>query len=144
MLYDAASEPAAGTVSALRAAYDEQLAAVFELTDVETAAAETGIAPETLAAIDAGESPNVTVQEAAAILALDPERPDADAIVYELRDHLLMGMTTGVLDVDTIASRISVDLTGQEVQQALEGRTEMTLDQLAAIQHVIETQNDRS
>ena len=144
MLYDAASEPAAGTVSALRAAYDEQLAAVFESTDVETAAAETGIAPETLAAIDAGESPDVTVREAAAILALDPERPDADAIVYELRDHLLMGMTTGVLDVDTIASRISVDLTGQEVQQALEGRTEMTLDQLAAIQHVIETQNDRT
>ncbi len=143
MLYDAASEPAAGTVSALRAAYDEQLAAVFESTDVETAAAETGIAPETLAAIDAGESPEVTVREAAAILALDPERPDADAIVYELRDHLLMGMTTGVLDVDTIASRISVDLTGQEVQQALEGRTEMTLDQLAAIQHVIETQNDK-
>lgn len=143
MLYDAASEPAAGTVSALRAAYDEQLAAVLESIDVETAAAETGIASETLAAIAAGESPKVTVREAAAVLALDPERPDAEAIVFELRDHLLMGMTTGVLDVDTIASRISVDLTGQEVQQALEGRTEMTLDHLAAIQHVIETQNSK-
>ncbi|WP_138005051.1 DUF5791 family protein [Halalkalirubrum salinum] len=142
MLYDAASEPAAGTVSALRAAYDEQLAAVLESTDVEAAASETGIAAETLAAIAAGESPELTVREAVAVLALDPERPDADAIVYELRDHLLMGMTTGVLDVDTIASRIAIDLTGQEVQQALEGRTEMTLDHLAAIQHVIETQND--
>jgi hypothetical protein len=49
-----------------------------------------------------------------------------------------MGMTTGVLDVDTIAAEIDVDLTGQEVQQALEGRTEMTLTELAAIHRFID------
>jgi len=32
-----------------------------------------------------------------------------------------MGMATAVLDVDTIAAAIDADLTGQEVQQALEG-----------------------
>jgi hypothetical protein len=49
-----------------------------------------------------------------------------------------MGMTTAVLDVDAIAANLDVGLTGQEVQQAIEGRVEMTLPELAAIQSVIE------
>jgi hypothetical protein len=59
-------------------------------------------------------------------------------MVAEVRDHLLMGMATAVLDVDAIAAKIDADLTGQEVQQALEGRTAMTLGQLAEILAVIE------
>jgi hypothetical protein len=49
-----------------------------------------------------------------------------------------MGMATAVLDVDSIAAKIDADLTGQEVQQALEGRAAMTLGQLAEIIAVIE------
>jgi len=49
-----------------------------------------------------------------------------------------MGMATAVLDVDTIAAAIDADLTGQEVQQALEGARPMTLGQLAEIMAVIE------
>jgi hypothetical protein len=79
----------------------------------------------------------VTVADGAAVLALTTDR-EADAIVAELRDHLLIGMATAVLDVDTIAASIDADLTGQEVQQALEGRTAMTLGQLAEIMAIIE------
>ena len=49
-----------------------------------------------------------------------------------------MGMTTAVLDVDAVAAELDADLTGQEVQQAVEGRIAMTLPELAAIQSVIE------
>lgn len=103
----------------------------------EAVAEATTLDAETAAALADGEVPELAVEDAAAILALVDDR-DANALVFELRDDLLMGMTTAVLDVDTIAGAIDADLTGQEVQQALEGRTRMTLTQLAQIQSVIE------
>jgi hypothetical protein len=124
----------------LRAEYDALLQSVVETVGVDRIVAETDLSRETVEAIAAGEateSVELTVTEAAAILGLSEDVPDAEVVVLELRDHLLMGMTTGVLDVDTISAEIDVDLTGQEVQQALEGRTEMTLDELAAIHRFV-------
>jgi len=138
MLQDAAAQLSDPSPSALQTAYVELLQSTVETVGIETVADETGLEADRLDAILTGEKPDLTVEEAAAILAVDPDRPDADAIVFELRDHLLMGMTTAVLDVDTIAANIDVDLTAQEVQQAIEGRIEMTLPQLAAIQSVID------
>jgi len=138
MLHDAAEDVSEPTPSALRAAYEAALRSTIEAVGPETVAAETDVEADRIEALAAGDSPGLTVEEAAAVLAVDPEEPDAEAIVFELRDHLLMGMTTGVLDVDTIAATVEIDLTGQEIQQAIEGRTAMTLDQLAAIQSVID------
>ncbi|MFC7324712.1 DUF5791 family protein [Halorubrum rutilum] len=101
---------------------------VGDETDVDEAAIE--------AAAD-GDAAGLSVTDAAAIVAVTADR-DADAVVAELRDHLLMGMATAVLDVDTLAAGIDADLTGQEVQQALEGRAGMTLGQLAEVMAVIE------
>jgi len=138
MLHDAAEDVSEPTPSALRAAYEAALRSTIEAVGPETVVAETDVEADRIEALAAGDSPGLTVEEAAAVLAVDPEEPDAEAIVFELRDHLLMGMTTGVLDVDTIAATVEIDLTGQEIQQAIEGRTPMTLDQLAAIQSVID------
>ncbi len=105
---------------------------------------ETGLDQTSVDVVDDvganGESSGIadlSVTDGAAVVALTGDR-DADAIVAELRDHLLMGMATAVLDVDTIAASIDADLTGQEVQQVLEGRAAMTLGQLAEIMAVIE------
>jgi hypothetical protein len=54
-----------------------------------------------------------------------------------------MGMTTGVLDVDTLAAETGLDLSGQAIQQSLEGRRETTLTELAAIHRAIADRNDR-
>ncbi|KTG09710.1 hypothetical protein AUR64_08700 [Haloprofundus marisrubri] len=143
MLYDAAENPGSLTADELRAAYDDQLAAVVDDVGVETVAAESGVDRDRLAALSDGESPDLTLEEAAGVLAASDDYPDQEAIVLELRDHLLMGMTTGVLDVDTIASNVDADLTGQEVQQALEGRTAFSLDDLAAVHQFIAERNDR-
>ncbi|SFR33377.1 MULTISPECIES: DUF5791 family protein [Halorubrum] len=106
--------------------------------DTDRLAGEVGLTEADATAVRDGDIGDVTLTDAAAVLAAaDPDR-DADAIVAEVRDHLLMGMATAVLDVDAIAAKIDADLTGQEVQQALEGRTAMTLGQLAEILAVVE------
>lgn len=124
--------------AALQAAYEERIREAVVAVGVETVVDETKLDRETVTALADGESSELTVEEAAAVLALDSDR-DAETIVLELRDHLLMGMTTAVLDVDSIAANVDLDLTGQEVQQALEGRNRMTLAELAEIHSVIES-----
>jgi hypothetical protein len=142
MLHDAVENPAARTPAELRAAYEESLRTVVAAHGAAEVAAASGVEEATLSALAAGDSPELTVEEAAAVLAVDADVAAAD-IVFELRDHLLLGMTTGVLDVDTLASEAPLDLSGQEVQQAIEGRTSMTLGQLAAIQHTVAARADR-
>jgi len=140
MLYDAADDPGELAPDALRRAYEAQLRAVVESVGAGAAAA-SGVDAGRIEALDDGPVPDLPVEDAAAILALDDDRPDAESIVLELRDHLLMAMTTGVVDVDTLAANVDLDLSGQEVQQALEGRTAMTLDQLAAIHAFLAARN---
>ncbi|AZH24955.1 DUF5791 family protein [Haloplanus aerogenes] len=142
MLYDAADEPATLSPRQLHDAYEAELRAVIDVHGAETVADETGLSTETVDALADGESPTLTLMEAASILAVDSNL-DAETIVQEVRDHLLMGMTTGVLDVDTIASNVDLDLSGQEVQQAIEGRIRMTLAELAAIHTYVAGRNAR-
>jgi len=99
---------------------------------------ETGLTEAAATAARDGDIGGMTLADAATVLAATDGDRDADAMVAEVRDHLLMGMATAVLDVDALAAKIDADLTGQEVQQALEGRTPMTLGQLAEILAVVE------
>ena len=138
MLHTVADDAADLSAAGLQTAYETRLQEILDTVGVETADAETDLDRDTLAGVADGEAADLTLTEAAAIAALDDGFPDAEAIVLETRDHLLMGMTTAVLDVDAIAANLDVGLTGQEVQQAIEGRVEMTVAELAAIQSVIE------
>lgn len=138
MLYDAVDEPGTRTPAELRSAYDRELREAVESVGADAAAAESGVEEPRIDALVGGGSPDLTLEEAASVLALKAEVRDAETVVLEVRDHLLMAMTTAVVDVDTIAAEIDTDLTGQEVQQALEGRIPMQLDQLAAIQSFVD------
>ncbi len=138
MLHNAADHATELTPAALETAYTEQLSSTISSAGTDTVVSETGLDADVIAAVANGDTAELAVTDAAAILAVSEETPDADAIIFELRDHILLGMTTAVLDVDTIAANVDLDLTGQEIQQAIEGRTEMTLAQLAAIQALIE------
>ncbi|WP_066412267.1 DUF5791 family protein [Halorubrum aethiopicum] len=127
--------------AALLAAFETMLADAIdevEAADRDGVGDGAPLDPATVKAVGDGDAASLTAEEAAAVLAVAADR-DADAMVAELRDHLLMGMATAVLDVDTIAASIDADLTGQEVQQVLEGRAAMTLDQLAEVMAVVET-----
>ena len=119
------------------AAYLETLAGIVETAGLETAREEAGVKSHRLEALLEGEDPELTLEEAAALEALDPESPDADAVVLAACDHLLLGMTTAVLDVDTLAGELEVDLDPKEIQQRIERRAPMTLAEYAALEHAI-------
>ena len=133
-----AVDPDEPTAAGLLAAFEALVTEAASAVGTDRLVDEVGLAEADAAAVREGNVEELALADAAAVLAAaEPDR-DADAMVAEVRDHLLMGMATAVLDVDTIAAKIDADLTGQEVQQALEGRTAMTLGQLAEIVAVIE------
>ena len=133
---DADAEHAA-EAAALLAAFEALVQESVETAGRDRVTDETALSSEAIDAAAAGDAADLSVDEGAAMIAVSRDR-DPDAVIFELRDYLLMGMTTAVLDVDTLAGAIDADLTGQEVQQALEGRADMTLAQLAEIMAVIE------
>ncbi len=132
--------PTAGEQSpeALRAAYDDHLATVIDAVGIETVAERTGVDTNVLRAVGADEAPELALSEAAAVLATAPDRPDADTIAVEARDILLMGMTTAVLDVEALASEVDDELEPKEIQQKVEGRFPVTLDEYALLHSTIE------
>jgi hypothetical protein len=141
MLADEIADPEDVTPAELRAEYEDALARVVEREGVETAAAESGVETERLDALVAGESPEVTVEEAAALLALSEEWPDAEGIVLEVRDNLMLQMSSAVMDVDSLAAGLDGDLDPKEIQQKIEGRQPMTLAEYARIYRHIASEN---
>ena len=125
--------------SSLRSAYAAVLAETVERVGVETTAEETGLNREALASLVDGDPPELTLEEAAAILALDDERPPADAVEAEARDILLMGMSTAVLDVEALAAGIDGAMDPKEIQQKVEGRHPLTLGEYALLHGFIES-----
>ena len=142
MLYDAAADADEVTPESLLAAYAAELAAVVDGRGVDVVVEATGLDRATVEAVAAGDVADVRLADASEIVSLAEDVPPDD-VAAEVRDHLMLGMTTAILDVDTLAAGIDADLTGQEVQQAIEGRTRLTLAELAEIQALIEERSGR-
>ena len=138
MLRDEFETPGQRDPDDLRAAYERVLVETIEAVGVEEVAAASGVDSETLRALVDGESPDVTLEDAAAIVATDPDRPDADFVVADARDILLMGMSTAVLDVDALESGIDGQMEAKELQQKMEGRFPMTIGEYAVLHQYIE------
>ena len=132
--------PSAGEQSpeTLRAAYDDHLATVIDAVGVETVADRAGLDPDVLRSVVDGDRPELTLSEAAAVLATDPDRPDDVTIAAEARDILLLWMKTAVLDVEALASEVDDELEPKEIQQKVEGRFPVTLDEYALLHSAIE------
>ncbi|MFC7115908.1 DUF5791 family protein [Natronoarchaeum sp. GCM10025703] len=137
MLQDQRVDVEGLSVEGLRAEYDEELRAVIESVGRDTVVAETEVDPDTVAALADGESTSIALPDAAAILALGEAYPDAETIETMACEHLLLGMSMAVLDVDSLAGELSLDLSAKEIQQKLERRAPMTLDEFVAIEYVI-------
>jgi hypothetical protein len=126
------------TPDSLRAAYDETLAATIEAVGIDEVHEQTGIDTDVLEAVGAGESPDLTLAEAASILAAEQDRPTADTLATEARDILLMGMSMAVLDVEAVAAGIDDAMDPKEIQQKIEGRYPITLEEYALLHQYIE------
>ncbi|WP_121742447.1 DUF5791 family protein [Natronorubrum halophilum] len=123
--------------AALRAEYDEDLRAIVEQRGPDAVADRTDVDRETVDALLEGGSPDLTLVEAAQIQALEDGEPDPDEMVTIACEHLLLGMSTAVLDVDAIESEVALEMDAKEIQQKIERRAPMSLEEFVHVQYVI-------
>ena len=121
----------------LRAEYEDDLRAVIDQHGVDAVTEQTDVGRETAEALLESESPDLTLPEVAQIQSLEAGEPEPDEMVTIACDHLLLGMSTAVLDVDSIESELEIELDAKEVQQKLERRAPMSLEEFVHIQYVI-------
>lgn len=140
MLNEERTDVSGRSVSDLRAEYEADLAAVIDDVGIEAVIANTDLDEETVQALADGQSPTIDLEDAAAVLALDDDAPGGSSIYVEATDHLLMGMSMAVLDVERLAADVDLDAGPREIQQKLERRSPMTLAEFAALEHCIASQ----
>jgi len=124
----------------LHARYGAELRSAVEAVGVDTAAERTGIERATLATLADGASVSdldLDLDDAASVLSLDGEA-DPETLAAEARDRLLLGMTTAVLDVETVESGIDGRMEAKEIQQKIEGRFPMTVEEYAVLHRFID------
>ncbi|ODR81287.1 hypothetical protein BG842_13335 [Haladaptatus sp. W1] len=132
------------TPTELHGRYAAELSETISSVGIDEVVELTGLDRETVESIADGETADdLSLEDAAAILATEEGMPEKDAILLEVRDHLLMGMTTGLLDVDTLARDIDGDFEARAVQQKIEGRAPMSVEEYALVHHAIAQRNDR-
>ncbi|UPM42429.1 DUF5791 family protein [Halocatena salina] len=137
MIQDVVQDPGSLSPTALKQQYESELRGIIESIGPDTATQRTEIDRERIDAIAAGGD-EIPLTEAAAVFSLRDDAPDAETIEIEARDALLMGMTTAVLDVETLESQIDGQIEARAIQQKVEGRTAMTLGEFALLYGTIE------
>ena len=120
--------------------YLDRLRDTISTAGVESVSEQSGVDQTVISALADGESPELTLEAAASILATEDAMPTGESIAAEARDILLMGMTTAVVDVDAVAAGIAADMDPKEIQQKIEGRHPITLTEYATIHAFLERQ----
>lgn len=131
------AEPEDESAEALLATYESAVAAALEGRDPEETAAEAGLEAEVARAAAEGEAGDLDLRDVATLLAAAGESVDADALLADVRDAVLLEMSTAMLTVDRVALEVDGDLDPKEVQGMLEGRLPMTLSEYARLRHYI-------
>ncbi|TYT61422.1 DUF5791 family protein [Natrialba swarupiae] len=126
-----------GSPAELRAEYEGDLEVVVETHGPDTVATETGLDRDVVDALVAGDAPDLSLEDAAEIQSLAEGAPDPETIVTMACEHLLLGMSTAVLDVDAVESDLEIDLAAKEIQQKIERRAPMSLEEFVHVQYVI-------
>ncbi|MCT9095823.1 DUF5791 family protein [Haloarchaeobius sp. HME9146] len=124
----------------LEAEYAEDLAAVVDSVGIDTVVGSTGLDKSSVKALAEGDLPeDFSLEEAAEVQSLADGVADPETVVTMACEHLLLGMTTGVMDIETVAADLdgSLDLDPTEVQQKIERRAPMSFHEFVHIQHVI-------
>jgi hypothetical protein len=137
MFHDAVDDPGGHSADELYERYESLLIETVERVGAAEASERSDVDRATVDALLAGESPELTLEEAAALLAIDAEE-DPETIVALDRDALLMGMTNAVVDVESLARGVDGDLEARELQAKVEGRFPMTLREFADVHRFLQ------
>jgi hypothetical protein len=140
MFHDVAEDPGSLAPEELLELYEAELVGVIEEHGVAEVAGSSGVDESTLRALESGDSPELNLEEASAVMAVAEGTADAETIATVSRDALLMGMTTAVLDVEAVESGIGGRLEAREIQSKIEGRFPLTLGEFALLQRYIESE----
>ena len=140
MFHDVAEDPGSLAPEELLELYEAELAGVIEEHGVAEVAGSSGVDESTLRALESGDSPELNLEEASAVMAVAEGTADAETIATVSRDALLMGMTTAVLDVEAVESGIGGRLEAREIQSKIEGRFPLALGEFALLQQYIESE----
>jgi hypothetical protein len=140
MFHDVAEDPGSLAPEELLELYEAELVGVIEEHGVAEVAGSSGVDESTLRALESGDSPELNLEEASAVMAVAEGTADAETIATVSRDALLMGMTTAVLDVEAVESGIGGRLEAREIQSKIEGRFPLTLGEFALLQQYIESE----
>ena len=140
MFHDVAEDPGSLAPEELLELYEAELVGVIEEHGVAEVAGSSGVDESTLRALESGDSPELNLEEASAVMAVAEGTADAETIATISRDALLMGMTTAVLDVEAVESGIGGRLEAREIQSKIEGRFPLTLGEFALLQQYIESE----
>ena len=142
MLLDPIADPEGVTAADLYDEYLDALAAEVASMGVETAVERTGLDADALESLVDGDRPALSLDDACTILGATADWPDAESVKLEVRDSLMLGMSSAILDVDGLERELDLDLDAKMLQQKIEGRRPMTLREYAAVALVIEREND--
>ncbi|THE65029.1 hypothetical protein D8Y22_09955 [Salinadaptatus halalkaliphilus] len=121
----------------LQAEYAADLAAIVDGRGPDAVADATDLDPETAAAVGKERVGGLSLEAAAQIQALEDGAPDAETIVTMACEHLLLGMTTAVMDVDAVESELEIELDAKEIQQKIERRAPMSFEEFVHVQYAI-------
>ena len=95
----------------LEAEYATDLAAIVADHGVDAVVEETGLDRGLVESVASEEIPDeLTLAQAAAVQALADGVADADTVHEMACEHLLLGMTTGVLDIDAVTAELPLNL----------------------------------
>lgn len=137
MFHELVESPEELTHEELYERYVAELAAVVDEHGVETVAGRSDLETATVETVRDGEPPDLTLEDAAAVLAVRGDAPAAESIAAASRDAILMSMTTAVLDVEALAAEIDADLEPREIQSKVEGRYPLELAEFALLYQLL-------
>ena len=137
VLYDRDVARDAESPGSLLDRYESLLADAAKGAD-EASLTGAGVDGGAIEAVRSGDGEDVTVADAVAAVAAS-DGSDPDALLAEVRDSLLLGMSSAMLDVDRIAADVEGDIDPKEVQGKVEGRHPMSLAEYARIHHYVAT-----
>jgi type IV pilus biogenesis protein CpaD/CtpE len=137
MLLEPVDDSGAITPAELQRTYESHLGEILEDVGISSAIERTSLDRTTVERLIAGEAPELTVREAAEVLALLEEWPDAETVMLELQDTLMLRMSSAVMDVDALSIAVEAELDATAIQQRIERRHPMTLAEYAQIVHAI-------
>ncbi|AKH97096.1 DUF5791 family protein [Halanaeroarchaeum sulfurireducens] len=141
MFVDSIDAPDDRTAEDLLAEYRDDLGDIVVDVGVEAAADRAGVDESDLRSLVRGEPSDLSIGDACAIWALSDDLPDEETIRREIQDSIMLGMASAILDVDTLERELDGDLDAKTIQQKIEGRRPMSLEEYAAIALLIAREN---